>query len=273
LDGTLLNHDDYSFQEALPAIGLLKKLDIPLMPVSSKTLDEMLILQKELDYICPFVCENGALIVIPPGVLKDAGLVSLSVRMVGDHRCYHYGEGREDVLKKLQVLRPLYKFLGFSDMVMEDIARYTGLPPALAELANKRIASEPLVWLDTEDKLGEFSRELSNQNLKVVKGGRFYHVMGECDKGFAVGLLSELYRRHYGKPVYTIALGDSPNDLDMLKNVNLPIIVPRVDGTCLQDPALNKPVIAPFPGARGWNDAISQVMEELMNNNMEHVEG
>lgn len=269
LDGTLLNQDDYSYQEALPAIGLLKKFDVPLILVSSKTCDEILVLQKELGNVYPFVCENGALIAIPPRTLQGAGMPLLPCDIVDGHRCYRCGESRETILKVLRALRSEYRFFGFSDIGTEDIAHYTGLDPTLAELANKRVASEPIVWRDAEENLMKFSRELSNHNLKVIKGGRFYHVMGQCGKGGAVCLLSELYQRDYGGSVYSIALGDSPNDLDMLKNVNLPIVIPRVDGTCLEDPGLNNPVFAPFPGARGWNNAVSGIMEKLLNSNME----
>jgi mannosyl-3-phosphoglycerate phosphatase len=269
LDGTLLNEDDYSFQEALPAIELLKTYDIPVMLVSSKTCDEIFVLRKQLDNGYPFVCENGALIVVPPRMFETVDMAAMHCEIINDHRCYRCGESREDILKTLSPIRSEYRFSGFSDMSQEDIIHYTGLGPALAGLANRRLASEPIVWGDTEENFLKFSRELSDLDLRVVKGGRFYHVMGKCDKGAAVRLLSELYQRHYGDSVYCIALGDSPNDLDMLKNVNLPVILPRKDGTYLEDPALNRPVIAPFPGARGWNDAISRIMEKLSGINVE----
>lgn len=267
LDGTLLNHD-YSYREALPAIGLLKKNNIPLMLVSSKTCDEMLVLRKELGNIHPFVCENGALIGVPSGVFGEFDMSGQSCEIVAGDRCYRYGESRREILDILQVFKSEYVFFGFSDLDTAAIARHTGLDPVIAEMANKRFASEPIVWRDTKERFAEFESELSERNLQVVEGGRFHHVMGQCNKGLAVCLLSELYRRYYGEPVYTIALGDSPNDLGMLENVNLSIVVPRMDGSHLNESGLNKPVLAPFPGARGWNDAINQVVGELLHKNM-----
>ena len=41
LDGTLLNHDDYRYDAALPALDAIRRLHIPLIPVSSKTMVEM----------------------------------------------------------------------------------------------------------------------------------------------------------------------------------------------------------------------------------------
>jgi mannosyl-3-phosphoglycerate phosphatase len=261
LDGTLLNQDDYSFQDALPAIELLKSHAVPLLLVSSKTADEMFVLRKELGNVYPFVCENGGLVVIPDNTI--AHMSEGPYEIVEGHRCYRRGESRSNILTILGEYRHAYRFSGLADMSVQDIAAYTGLDSVSAELANKRAASEPVVWRDTGAKLTEFSERLARHNLKIVRGGRFHHVMGECDKGDIVRLLIELYRRHYGEPVYSIALGDSPNDLDMLKSVNVPVVIPHPDGKCLSDPTLNDPVVAPYPGARGWNDAVSRIMKRM----------
>ena len=44
LDGTLLDHNTYSFSPALAAINKLKSLNIPIIPVTSKTLSELMTL-------------------------------------------------------------------------------------------------------------------------------------------------------------------------------------------------------------------------------------
>ena len=49
LDATLLDHNTYSFQEALPALQLIRKRKIPLILSSSKTYDEMIVIRKELN--------------------------------------------------------------------------------------------------------------------------------------------------------------------------------------------------------------------------------
>ena len=50
LDGTLLDHHTYSFENAQPALDLVKKNNIPLILVSSKTRMEMCLYQKQIDY-------------------------------------------------------------------------------------------------------------------------------------------------------------------------------------------------------------------------------
>jgi len=60
LDATLLDHNTYSFQEALPALQLIRKRKIPLILSSSKTYNEMMVIRKELNNHDPFIYENGS---------------------------------------------------------------------------------------------------------------------------------------------------------------------------------------------------------------------
>lgn len=60
LDGTLLNHDDYRYDAAIPTIQTLKKLGIPVIPTTSKTKAEVLELREALGLKDPFIVENGS---------------------------------------------------------------------------------------------------------------------------------------------------------------------------------------------------------------------
>ena len=58
LDATLLDHNNYSFDAAKPAIRELKKKKIPLIFCTSKTREELLHWQKKLHIKDPFIVEN-----------------------------------------------------------------------------------------------------------------------------------------------------------------------------------------------------------------------
>jgi len=60
LDGTLLDHDSYSFEEASFMLDFIKEHDIPLIIVTSKTRNEVIGIQKRLGISTPFIIENGA---------------------------------------------------------------------------------------------------------------------------------------------------------------------------------------------------------------------
>lgn len=67
LDGSLLNHEDYSFAEAMPALARISGNNIPLVFVTSKTRREVEILQREMGLREPFIVENGGGIYFPAG--------------------------------------------------------------------------------------------------------------------------------------------------------------------------------------------------------------
>ena len=65
LDGTFLNHDDYSYQDSLQALNSIFQKEIPLIFTTSKTKIEIEKLQNNLQITEPFIVENGAAIFIP----------------------------------------------------------------------------------------------------------------------------------------------------------------------------------------------------------------
>lgn len=263
LDGTLLNHDDYSYAEALPAIAELRRRRIPLILVSSKTRAEMAQLCAELEITDPFVCENGSVIVVPPAwadvypaerekLVEEAGALL-------DYR----GANRERIVQLLKTMKDDFAFSGFADMTVQDVMDCTGLSEGAAAKAMQRCASEPLFWRDSAAAMNDFAQQLGRHGLRVLKGGRFYHVMGECDKGDAVRYLLSIYESHDGAKVGSVALGDSPNDLQMLKAVDQAVVMPHPDGTYMHDDGLAGAIHAPFQGAKGWQIGVQAALSKL----------
>ncbi|OIP44492.1 MAG: hypothetical protein COZ12_07165 [Deltaproteobacteria bacterium CG_4_10_14_3_um_filter_60_8] len=67
LDGSLLNHADYSFEAARPVLARIGARAIPLVFVTSETRGEVEIIQQEMGIAEPFVVENGGGIYFPAG--------------------------------------------------------------------------------------------------------------------------------------------------------------------------------------------------------------
>ncbi|WP_111641114.1 HAD-IIB family hydrolase [Marinimicrobium alkaliphilum] len=262
LDGTLLNHHDYDWRPAQPALTRLREREIPVILVSSKTAPEMLELRAELDNAAPFVCENGSVIVIPEAMQAILQLDITSGPAAGYYYSYR-GASRERILTVLAPLKKQFAFTGFAEMSVEDIVARTGLSEEAATRAGKRMASEPLLWRDDDAALEAFTEQLAQQRLRLIKGGRFYHVMGQCDKGDAVRSLQQAYQHQFRAIPKAIALGDSPNDLDMLKQADIAVVIPRHNGAVMQDDALRDAIVAPEPGAAGWRQAIEAILAGL----------
>lgn len=259
LDGTLLDHNSYSYEPAKPALQLIASSEIPLILTSSKTLSEIVEIQRQLEINQPFIVENGGAVCVPPEYFerptKRKVIRNFEIDFLGP--CY------QDILEDLSELKQHsgFRFKGFDEMSIEEIMSLTELPRPKAASAKDRLCSEPLVWKDTPQNLEEFTGLLRKRGLKLLKGGRFYHLMGDTDKGKAVSYLTDLYKTKYPHHRFqTVGIGDSPNDVEMLNRVNIPVLVQRPDGTYIDIPAIKKVVYADGPGPVGWNKAVMEIL-------------
>ncbi|WP_430462038.1 HAD-IIB family hydrolase [Thalassolituus sp. LLYu03] len=249
LDGTLLDHKTYEFRAAQPALSCLRQMKIPCILNSSKTFDEMLGLRERLQNKDPFVCENGGAVFVP----RDPG---------HGFNSEVTGSSYNSILKVLHQLRTQgFHFRGFNDMTATEVAAMTGLSTDDAELARRRNASEPIIWQDAPERLDEFASALSCHNLRLLKGGRFYHVMGMNDKSEAITFFRDYYRNHWQQEIKVIAIGDSDNDLAMLEAADFPIVIPGENATLT--PANPAAIIAACKGPQGFNDALLALLKTI----------
>jgi mannosyl-3-phosphoglycerate phosphatase len=262
LDGSLLDHDSYSFEGALPALARIREADIPLILTTSKTRVEIEALQTELNIRGPFIAENGAAIFFPTSyrnfLIENAVVLPPYLVIV-------LGRPYGEIRRFLDALKLRLPVQGFGDLSTADVARLTGLPVEKARWAKQREFTEPFVLGDA-GRLGEIEKLAAREGLKVTAGGRFHHLISAGqDKGLAVALAHEIFSANCPEGVVSVALGDSPNDLSMLGRVDIPILIPQQGGHYLDVrlPRLRK---ARYPGSRGWNEVIERVLDELQEN-------
>ena len=225
LDGTLLDHHNYSWDAAIPALDELNQRSYPLIINSSKTKAEIIRLRNGIDNNHPFICENGAVIYIPKGYF---GITDPVTDDDSEFIANNFGISSSEIISKLDEIRQQYrfKFTGFHDMTALEIGKLCGLDEEQSINARQREATEPIIWNDTEESLEQFKSMLSENDLIVVKGGRFYHVMAEVDKGESLIWLKKQYEANEtGTDWVTIGLGDSFNDVRMLEVVDYPVLV------------------------------------------------
>jgi mannosyl-3-phosphoglycerate phosphatase len=260
LDGTLLDHHNYSFEESSEALNKILAQKIPLIFTTSKTKIEVELLQKELNIKEPFIIENGAALFIPQNY---QGMdLSFLDDFDDEYKVMILGKTYRQILNFYEEYKVEFSMVGFSDMTDFEVTKLTSLELAQAKLARKREFTEPFIFQDgDESKLEKLQNLASTYKIKVTKGGRFYHLIGEKqDKGIAVERTIKLFETLYGQKLYSIALGDGQNDIPMLKNVNLPIVIQNHQGEylSLDLPNLEK---SSFQGSKGWNEMILKCLK------------
>ncbi len=223
LDGTLLDHQTYSWKEAGPALKLARKRGFPVIFCSSKTRAEIEPLRKATRNTHPFIVENGEAICIPAGYFDEKPAMA---RKRGGYWVISLGKPYKELREAMKAMQKEgLKVKGFGDMSVKDVMELTGLTKEKARLAMKREYDEPFIIEDTkqEPRVREF---ILKKGMEFTKGGRFCHLMGStAGKGVAVKLLTGMYGFEAGKPPVTMGLGDSQNDFSMLMAVHVPYLM------------------------------------------------
>ncbi|UCH00538.1 MAG: HAD-IIB family hydrolase [Deltaproteobacteria bacterium] len=256
LDGTLLDDQTYDFKPALPALRLIHSLKIPLILVSSKTRAEIESLRKRLSLDSLFIAENGGGIFFPATfeLPKD-----YPYKRVHGYNAIFIGRPIEEVLEKTRRLKENFDFKGFSEMPPEEIASVTGLKLEQAILASMREFDEPILLTNPLDDGEIFCKKASDLGLDCVHGGRFIHLFLGGNKGRAVGIVLNIYGQLRG-PIFSIAIGDSPNDISMLKMADKAILMQDKDGTYIE--GLDHPDLlkAQGNGPKAWNKVMFSIL-------------
>ena len=282
LDGTLFDHFTYSFSAASDALKLIREKGIPLIICTSKTRAEILSIRKRLKNKAPFISENGGAVYIPDRYFKFSYEFQKRIR---GYRIIEIGTPHKILLNFLKEIRDEtgVAIEGISQMSIQKIMDFTYLKKREAEQSKKREYSEPFLicenhlspllhkegikgrsegrWINRVKKeiLKLVLSEVEGRRFEFTSGGRFFHIMKGNDKGKAVKILKKLYERKYGR-ITTIGIGNSQNDLPMLKAVDIPVLVKNYDDRYEKDIKLKNLYLSDEIGPEGWNDFIIKIL-------------
>lgn len=245
LDGTLLDGVTFDFEPAHAMLERLRQANVPVVPVTSKTFDEVEPLARELGLRHALIVESGG------GIARwDGAVWRLEAR----------GPTSEVLGKALDEIqaRTGVRIARYSSMPAAEAARASGLTGESLVQSQRRHFSEP--FLVESGSPEEVIAEAAALGLTVRRGGRFLHLGGTGGKGDAVARV----REELGD-LTLVALGDAPMDAEFLVLADIPIIIPRREGA--PDPELVRRVphaqVAPVPGPSGWAAAVEGVWREL----------
>ncbi|WP_438970893.1 HAD-IIB family hydrolase [Methylophaga sp.] len=271
MDGSLLDHHDYHFDEAVPTLEILEKENIPVIPVTSKTQAEVELLRDSLNNGHPFIVENGAAVFIPIGYFayQPEGTIERDAFWVKE-----FCEPRKQWQSLIEEVRSQYQdqFKTFADAGIDGIIAMTGLNVHAAARAARRQYGEPVSWHGNGNRKQQFIDELKRHGAQILEGGRFIHVSGQCDKGQAIEWLTNVYKSNaYAHQLKTLAIGDSQNDLAMLEKADYALII--------RSPVHAVPVverkhnlyISTHTGPKGWAEGVNKIIDATMHSDSSNL--
>jgi len=254
LDGTLLN-DAFAWEEARPGLDALRAAGVPMILASSKTRREMESWRKRIGNTDPYIVENGGALLLP-GTWKP-----MPTRAQQADRGLFRVEIGVPLARLRAALREISAELGaglrgFGDLSREELTQHSGLSGEDLENALAREYDEPFIPVDnlTGGQKARLAQLARARWLNVSRGGRFFHLHGPTSKAKAAQVLLETM----ASPLTIIAVGDAPNDMELLQLAQHQIVVARPDVTHAPElqRALPNAVFTSGIGPAGFSEGI-----------------
>jgi mannosyl-3-phosphoglycerate phosphatase len=258
IDGTLIDIYTGKFEGTDLLAKKLAKMEIPIILCSAKTRSEQEYLRNKIGLTDPFIIENGGAVVIPDGYFDDMGIMSYT-RKKG-YNLIEIGGHTNEITKRLSRIREELQinFKGTTDMTLDEISKKVKIPLPFAKRMSEREYGETILEMHPSD-LVRFSEVCKRNGLQVIHGGRYTDITQGNDKGKATQALIDLFKRKYRSmtPIF-IGLGDSENDLPMLKLMDLSVLVQRPNGSWCESNIRNL-VRCTGVGPKGWKNSFNLI--------------
>jgi len=233
-------------------------MGIPVILCSAKTRSEQEYIRVKLEMSDPFIIENGGAVVIPDGYFDDLE-IGPHTRKNG-YSLIEIGGHSSEIIKRLSRIRKKLQinFKGTTDMALNEISKKVQMPLSFAKRMSKREYGETILEIDPAD-LSMLAKVCTRNGLKVIHGGRYTDITQGNDKGKATQVLIDLFKLKYQpRGTIFIGLGDSKNDLPMLKLMDIPVLVQRTDGSWC-DSKIKNVVRSDGVGPKGWKNSFNLI--------------
>lgn len=259
IDGTILDNTG-EYGETPKLISSLIKNSIPVILCSAKTLAEQNRVRKQIGLTDPFIVENGGAIVIGKEYFDLSQIMKdYAVKERDGNYIVELGKPATKIREILDDIRKNFNisFRGVADISIQELSNITRLSPENAKEMAHREYGETILQIEKRD-LDRLTRIARERNLSLIHGGRFFDVTMGNDKGKAVEVLVDLFKKKYDYNVTFFGVGDSENDASMLERMDHPLLVQKYDGSW-SNIRVNRIIRVPGIGPKGWALAYNDI--------------
>jgi mannosyl-3-phosphoglycerate phosphatase len=252
IDGTILDNTG-GYGETPKLIRSLIKSSVPVILCSAKTLAEQNRIRKQVGLTDPFIVENGGAIIIEKDYFNHSYILgNYPVKERDDDYIVELGKPATKIRELLNDIRKNFNinFRGVADISIQELSSITNLSAEHAKEMAHREYGETILQIEKRD-LDILTRIAREMDLSLIHGGRFFDVTMGNDKGKAVEILVNLFKKKYDHNVTFFGIGDSENDASMLGRMDIPVLVQRQDGSW-SNVKVNRIIRVPGIGPKGW---------------------
>ena len=125
-------------------------------------------------------------------------------------------------------------------------------------------STSPFLFNGDKNEQNKLSKILSSNSLTLQEGGRVINLCDNINKVKSMNKVIKILKKTEDK-IKSIAVGDNYNDLDMLKNCDVPCLVFN-DKFKLDQINIDNLVFSNMPSPEGWADVIKKALAKLNYN-------
>ena len=252
LDGSLLHRDNFKFDEIKDYLKNLIDNGVIIIPNTSKTEREIEEFIKELGKELPFISENGSSI---------HGLNLINANFPNK---IILSRDKEELIqifdsKVPDNLKAKCKFI--SDMNSKKQNNIFGLQGNDLKNALNRKYTIPFLFEGDNLEKNKLLKILKSSSLTMQEGGRVLNLGDKTDKVKSMNQVLKIYRKVENK-IKVIGVGDNFNDLNMLRNCDIPCLV--FNDQFKQDQInIDNLIVSNKPSPEGWADVIKTALVKV----------
>ena len=255
LDGSLLHRDTFKFDPIKDFIKNLINEGIIMVPNSSKTENEIENFKEELGIAVPFISENGSAIhglnLINPNFPNKIIL----------------SREKEELMKIFDSKVPdrlLNKCIQIFKLSTKEQEKIFGQKDEKLKNVLKRKYTLPLLFSGDKVEKNKLIKILNSNSLTLQEGGRVINLCDNVNKVKSMNRVIKILKKVKNE-IKTIGVGDNFNDLEMLKNCDIPCLVFN-DQFKLDQINIKNLIFSNKPSPEGWADVIKKALAKLNYN-------
>ena len=255
LDGSILDRDTFKFDQIKQYMKKILNSGALIIPNSSKTESEIVEFNQELGENLAYISENGSVI---------NGLNILNSNFPNKIILSREKEELIDIFKNKvpENLQRKCKFI--SNLNKKDQISIFGLNENKLKNALKRKYTEPFLFEGNKREKKDLLKILKKKSLTMQEGGRVINLCDNVNKVKSMNKILKIYKK-IESYIKVIAVGDNYNDLDMLKNSDLPCLV--FNDQFKEDQInIDNLIISNKPSPDGWADVVKKALVKLNHN-------
>ena len=252
LDGSLLHRDTFKFDSIKDYIKSLINSGIIIIPNSSKTEKEIEKFNEELGIELPYISENGSAIY---------GLNLINQNFPNE---IILSRKKEELLKIFNEMTPdklINKCVQISKLSKKEQEKIFGQKDVKLKDVLQRKYTLPFLFNGNNSEKNKLLKVLSYNSLSLQEGGRVLNLCDNINKIKSMNRVIKILKKTEDK-IKTIAVGDNYNDLEMLKNSDIPCLVFN-DQFKMDRINIDNIIFSNKPSPEGWADVIKMALEKI----------